>query len=533
VSDCTGTIPPCQEWACDASCCVVQQLAAGKIPASVTQTDGDCQVIQCDGTSAQPSPAPDATDLPAAKDACHKGACNGDVAVQNAIAGACSFNGGSVCGDPNAPAIAGTCVACNVDPDCPPSGVACETARCMGNTCQNQSDSAGTACSGAAGEKLCDGAGTCVQCLANADCAAYCASTTCNDPIAITAGYNHMCALLQSGDVYCWGLNQVGEVGDGTTVDKHKPTKISLMKPATAVAAGGRFIAGTQYAAHTCAILNDKTLRCWGSNADGELGLGNTTAHAGPQLLTLANVAKVAVRGAHTCAVLTSGDLYCWGRNTAGQIGNGSTTSPVTTPTLITSAVASVTLGVAHTCVTKTDGKLYCWGDNTYGELGNGTTTASLAPGAAIAGLSNVTEAVTGKYTTCARNGVGVYCWGYNAGGDVGIGNTTNQTSPQALPLTGVTQLAFGDDHGGALTSAGLYMWGVNNSGQLGDGTAVNSLSPKQIPIPNLTALSFSQGSSCALNSAHQMLCWGDNTYGEFGSGTTVSSSTPVPVSWP
>jgi alpha-tubulin suppressor-like RCC1 family protein len=356
----------------------------------------------------------------------------------------------------------------------------------------------------------------------------------CDPPIAIAAGYNHTCALLHDGDVYCWGFNQVGEVGDGSTADKHKPTKVGLPMAATAIAAGGRYL-GTDYSAHSCAVLSDKSLWCWGSNANAELGVGDAAAHLGPVQVPLTGVSSVAVRGAHTCAIVSSGDLHCWGRNAYGQVGVGSTTSPILSPTQIASSVQHVAIGDGYTCMIKTNGMLYCWGENNYGQLGDGNKGAinsTDAPGAPIAGLANVAEVVCGKATTCARNGVGVYCWGYNNGGDVGNGTTTTMTTPQPLALAGATHLAFGEDHGGALTAGGLYTWGVNASGQLGDGTGQNSLTPKHVNIPGLAAISFSQSSSCGLGSDHVMYCWGDNTYGQFGDGSTFNSSSPVAVVW-
>ncbi len=336
--------------------------------------------------------------------------------------------------------------------------------------------------------------------------------------------------------MWCWGDNGVGEVGDGTTITRPQPTKVSLPKPAMAISAGGLVLngTGTTYSAHTCAILADGTLQCWGSNTDGELGLGDLAAHQGPQTVPIGNVKQVSARFAHTCAINALDDLYCWGRNGFGQIGVG-TTQDVLTPTKIASAVTTVANGGRHTCMVRS-GSLYCWGWNGYGQLGDGSTTPTTQPGApAVAGLSgNVVEIVNGRYSTFARTTVGVYSWGYNAGGDLGIGTTTNEFTPQPVSLTGTTQLAFGTDHGGAVTPSTLFLWGVNVEGQIGDGTAVNRPSPTPITsVSEVVAVTASDASTCALTKSNHMYCWGSNTYGELGNGTTIDSSTPTPVVWP
>ncbi len=371
----------------------------------------------------------------------------------------------------------------------------------------------------------------------NVSCSAYCVNGTCNDPVAIAGGYSHTCAILKNGNVYCWGFNQLGEVGDGTTGNKISPTKITLPGAATAISARGVFLGGVSYSAHTCAILLDQSVWCWGGNANGELGQGDTAVYAGPvKVKNLGSVNRLAVGGAHTCAVNVNNDLYCWGRNASGQVGNG-TVTPVLTPVLVLSGVTSkVTLGGAHTCIIKTDGNPYCWGANTNGQLGSGNFTATSGPGGAIAGLTGLVEIAAGQSFTCARTATTVSCWGRNAAGELGLGNTMQQTTPQVVPgVTNVSQLGGGVFYAGAVTAGGNYMWGSDGQGEFGDGltTAIVS-TPELVPgLATFTKLSFANGTSCGLTAASQMSCWGDNSYGEIGDGTTNLSSVPVPVSWP
>ena len=519
-----------------------------------------------------------ATDCP--PQTCRVNSCVANVCGSDAAqAGAACTDGGKVC-DGN-----GNCIGCllNTDctdaskPVCSASGV-CVVASCndglknggetdidcggadcpkcaAGKTCSAPSDCESGAngtptCTGTCGFSCTSGYDDCdstVGCETNINtkahcgscttsCSAYCVSGACTDPIAISAGYGHTCAILGDGSVWCWGLNQVGEVGDGTTVDKNVPTKITLPKPATAIAAGGLFFGAGAYSAHTCAILNDKTLRCWGSNTEGELGKGNLSNLVGPQTPSVSNVNEVSVGGATTCVVNASNQLYCWGFNSSGQVGNGSTSgAAVPTPTLISSAVAHVAVGALHTCAVKTDGNVHCWGSDSFGQVGNGASQTGnvYSPWGPISTVPNTTLISSGRYHSCAKNGVGVFCWGHNTAGQLGIGNMTQQPAPQALALPGVTAIEMGDYHSSALVGSSLYMWGENTSGQLGDGTGVSQSTPKLSTLANMAQISLAELHSCGLTATHQMYCWGDGAHGKLGNGGTAGSSVPVAVVWP
>ena len=376
---------------------------------------------------------------------------------------------------------------------------------------------------------------TCGSC--NVSCSAYCVNGSCNDPIAITGGYSHNCAILKDGSVYCWGFNQLGEVGDGTTGNKIMPTKIVLPGAATAISSKGVYLGGVTYSAHTCVILLDQSVWCWGGNANGELGQGDTAVYAGPvKVKNLASINRIAVGGAHTCAVNANNDLYCWGRNTSGQIGNAVVT-PALLPQLILSGVTSkLALGSVHTCIIKTDGKPYCRGANSNGQLGSGNLISTTAPGAAIAGLTSLVEITAGAFFTCARTATTISCWGRNAAGELGIGNTTQQTTPQVVPgLTNVSAFRAGSSHVVAITPGGNYMWGPDGHGQFGDGLLTSIVSsPVLVPgIAGFTKFGVSDQGTCGLTATSQMSCWGDNAYGELGDGTTNQSSVPVAVAWP
>jgi hypothetical protein len=186
----------------------------------------------------------------------------------------------------------------------------------------------------------------------------------------------------------------------------------------------------------------------------------------------------------HTCALLANGDVFCWGNNSSGQIGNGAFSTDVATPVkaLLPEAVVQITAGGTTTCARTAGGKVYCWGDNGSGQLGNGTTTASLSP-VAVPGLTGIASVTAWGSHTCARYTTGAFrCWGLNFRGQVGVATTTNVLSP-ANPGGTASVVSAGGRHTCANTSS-LKCWGYNDHGELGTDTAW--LFPVAAPVFNL-----------------------------------------------
>ena len=195
----------------------------------------------------------------------------------------------------------------------------------------------------------------------------------------ISAGGYHTCALSWVYGVRCWGQNLYGQLGDGTTMDRSVPRDVvGLATGVTAVAAGG---------GHSCALTSGGGVKCWGSNAYGQLGDGTTTTRRTPVDVSglASGVVGISAGGAHTCALLSGGAVKCWGRNVEGQLGDGSTANRAVPVNVAGSVTGTrISAGGGHTCVVTSAGGLKCWGDNTYYQIGDGTNTRRVVPTDAV-----------------------------------------------------------------------------------------------------------------------------------------------------
>jgi len=299
------------------------------------------------------------------------------------------------------------------------------------------------------------------------------------DAVTVAAGRSHTCVVTAMGAVKCWGSNQFGQLGDGTTTDRKTPVTVTGLSSGIAAVVAGRW--------YTCALTTGGGLKCWGSAyyaqlGDGTYGDESCICRKTPvDVMGLSSgVAAVAAGAAHTCALTTLGGVKCWGYNGSGQLGDG-TTDDRTTPVDVTglsSGVAAVAAAQEHTCAVTTGGSLKCWGYNEFGQLGDGTSgfgNNSTTP-VDVFGLSSGVAAVAAGYGhTCAvTTGGSLKCWGANVAGGLGDGTTTDRTTPVADTglSSGVAAVAAGDWHTCALTTGGgLKCWGNNFYGQLGDGT--------------------------------------------------------------
>jgi len=344
----------------------------------------------------------------------------------------------------------------------------------------------------------------------------------------VSVGNYHACAIGIDQSLWCWGSNIYGQVGSDTVSrngSESRPLQIGAETSWKSVSAGSY---------HSCAIKTNKTLWCWGYNANGQIGLGYSGLPEGAplQVGTAKTWSQVSAGGYHTCAKKTDKTLWCWGGNNYGQLGDGSTVAK-NKPARITKATnwASVSTGTFHSCAKKTDKTLWCWGLNGNGQLGDGSALDKKKP-VRITRATNWASVSLGAYHTCAKKTDGsVWCWGDNSSGKVGDGTQETRLAPVKVGTDkDWSQIDAGETFSCAKkTNGSLYCWGENTYGQIGDNTLVRKLSPTQ---ENTSALDWSQVSAgqesvCAVKADYSLHCWGYNKDGQIGQSVFGEKNSP------
>jgi hypothetical protein len=304
----------------------------------------------------------------------------------------------------------------------------------------------------------------------------------------IAAGSAHACALTDGGTAYCWGSNGAGRLGatGGAT-----PTPV-------AVSGGLAFQVLSAGGTHTCGLTADGEAYCWGNNGSGQLGVLSPTSNCNGTCSVApvpvsggVEFASLAAGGTHSCGITTAGAAYCWGSNAGGQLGNGQTIS-TPLPVLVVGdrKWLVISAGGAHTCALTTEGAAYCWGRNDVGQLGLATSAADCPiPNVAcatrplaVATNARFSSISAGTAHNCAltREGAAV-CWGANRSGQLGNGDVFDTPIPQAVEGALLfTTISAGGEHSCGLTQlAVIYCWGDNFRFQIGaSGVGVRTSRP-------------------------------------------------------
>ncbi|MFM2079243.1 MAG: hypothetical protein RJA49_3133, partial [Actinomycetota bacterium] len=453
---------------------------------------------------------------------------------------------------------------------------------------------------------------------------------------SISVGVSSACAVVTGGAIFCWGANDQGQLGDGTNTASLAMVQVAGITNATQVSVGGYQNHGfglLPQRAHACAVLADHSVQCWGANDHGELGDGTTTDSNSPVAVSgIATANTVRAGGFHSCALMTGGVVKCWGSNAEHQLGDGRYPVPAVVPlvkarhtppptitalvqnagrgnsvititgtnllgitavrfgtigsplvtvvnsTRITAKVPtnllppgkitvatlagavtssavftqtfppkSLTAGGAHSCALTDTHTVLCWGSNSSGQLGIGNHTSSTSP-RIVPGLVEPVAVSAGGLFTCAVNGVhAARCWGSNSNGQLGTGTTTASALPVTVSGSGFTgsqlpvvSVATGTAFACAtiFDGAGDYVrcWGQNSSGQLGDGTLtqrtrwVPVLVAPGRPLHGIRTIAAGGNTACAILLNAQLWCWGSNNHGQLGRGTLTNSRYAVQV---
>ena len=294
---------------------------------------------------------------------------------------------------------------------------------------------------------------------------------------AISAGSYATCALTTKGAVKCWGSNVYGQLGNNTKTNSSVPVQVYGLGKGVKAISSGNF--------STCAVTSKGAVKCWGANNFGQLGDGTTTDSAKPiQPVGLGKKVKaVGAGGYHACAVTTSGKAKCWGYNGEGEVGDNTVVNAaVPVPVYALGKVKAISGGSYHTCALTTKGAVKCWGYNGEGELGNGATISSRKP-VDVSGLGKKVKALSvGDLHSCAVTTSGsIRCWGYNGYGSLGDNTVVNASVPVPVYALGGTGRAVsaGGYHSCAVTTKGkVKCWGFNAYGELGDTTTTSSSKP-------------------------------------------------------
>lgn len=346
---------------------------------------------------------------------------------------------------------------------------------------------------------------------------------------ALAAGARHTCAITSSGALKCWGINNWGQLGYGPT--NYQSSAVGTL------GLGGRIAAVTGGFDHTCALTASSGVKCWGGNQGGQLGDGSTTTRVKPVDVVglTGTIVAVAAGDYYTCALTSVGGVKCWGSPYGYGGGNSNLPSPPVDVAGLTSGVVAIAAGSNFTCALTAVGAVKCWGINDRGQLGDGTQLLRRTP-VDVLGLSGGVAAIgAGRAHACAVTSAGgMKCWGANQFGELGDGTVSLQhlTPVDVAGLDGrVRSIAVGGGQTCALLWTGVVKcWGSNVSGELGVGAYDSQAAPVEVPgvSGGTTALAAGWRHTCALLADGRVRCWGDNSGGQVG-GDLTGDRQPTP----
>ncbi len=385
--------------------------------------------------------------------------------------------------------------------------------------------------------------------------------------VEISGGFRHTVALDKDGNVWTWGWNEDGQLGDGTNTTRSTPVQVKGPGGVGFLSGIGAICGGLRY---TVALDDNGNVWAWGQNDRGQLGDGTDTSRTTPFKVTgpegkgfLSGITAIYAGQNHTIALDEDGNVWAWGDNWGGQLGDGTKTTRYTPVKVksygldeFLSGIIAISGGRYHTVALKEDGSVWTWGWNEYGQLGDGTHTTRLKPvrvkgPGGVGYLSGIIDIAGGRdHTVALDNNGDVWTWGCNDDSQLGDGTVTPRTTPVKVKgpggagfLTGIVGIAAGQSHTVALKEDGsVWTWGCNEDGQLGDGTNTLRSTPVQVKGPegigHLSDIVKVAGDgnqsgglhTVALDVNANVWAWGRNGVGQLGDGTFYKRNTPVKV---
>ena len=352
--------------------------------------------------------------------------------------------------------------------------------------------------------------------------------------IDISAGSEYNLAIKSNGTVWAWGFNIFGQLGDGSTTNRSIPVQVNGLTDIISISAG---------IYHSLALKNDGTVWAWGSNNQGAIGDSTWVSRTSPvKVSNLSNIIAISAGGNTSFALKSDGTVWAWGYNRTGDLGIGSY-SDRNIPTNIDSInnIISISAGRYSTYAIKSNGTLYAWGSNGYGQLGDNTLLNRIIPVQAV-GINNVKEVYAGIYHCIAyKIDNTVWSWGRNDCGQLGNGTYIDNKNPNLINnFTGINAIASKGNHNIVIKSNNtVWTWGENNFGQLGDGTVINKNVPCQLGMQVASSLirynNISTGAShnLKINTNDTIWVWGKNSFGQLGDNSVNHKTLPEKISIP
>ena len=364
---------------------------------------------------------------------------------------------------------------------------------------------------------------------------------------SLSSSTDFNCAIQQIGEVLCWGQGISGALGAGNNGEQWSPVLTGTLgfdRTATEISTGLQ---------HTCALLDNGDVSCWGSNVHGQLGTGDNTAQNSPTLTVGFGSSRTAVAissgGYHTCAILDNGSVSCWGYGGYGQLGNGIDVGDRNSHTLTSSlgtgrTAVAISAGGFHTCVILDNGSVSCWGNSE--QMGNGNSARSTVPTLTSSfGIGRTAVAISAGYAhTCVilDNG-SVSCWGHGSSGRLGNGDMEDRLSPTLTETLGqgrtAVEISSGYSHTCAILDNGsVSCWGSGGYGKLGIGDLSRNDNPSPQLISSLgsgrnaTSISAAIEHTCALLDNGEVTCWGNDNNGRLGHGLIDGENFEPPTKY-